>query len=259
MLGARTRTAIADARAAGIAFFIATGRMFASTRPYALEAGLPGPVVCYQGALIADADSGETLHHAPIPMELARESVAAILDEGYSPNVYIDDVMYVAEHTDYTRRYSNFQHVRVEAVGDLLAFLERSPTPTKLVLVADPDELGPVEDRLRDHFAGRMFVARSLPHFLEFAAEGVTKGSGLAFVTQHVGVTLAETIAFGDGENDIELLEAATYGIAVGDAHPRLDPVADFRCDGPEVEGVAAVIEALLERGGGPRSPEPSH
>ena len=237
--------------------FIVTGRMFASARPYALEAGLNGPIVCYQGALVANAESGETLHHEPIPIELARESIAAIAAEGYSPNVYIDDVMYVAEHTEYTRRYSTFQHVKVEAVGDLLEFLDRPPT--KLVLVADPEELGPVEDKLRAHFVDRMFVARSLPHFLEFAASGVTKGSGLAFVTSRAGVALEHTVAFGDGENDVELLEAAAYGVAVGDAHPRLDAVSDWTCAGPEVEGVAGVIEALLEAGAAPGAAEPSN
>ena len=257
VLGERTRAAIAAARAAGIAVFIVTGRMFASARPYALEAGLDGPVVCYQGALIADAHSGETLHHAPIPIQLAREAIEAIIAEGYSPNLYIDDVMYVSEHTEYTNRYSKFQHIRVEAVGDLIAFLEQKPT--KLVVVADPDELHPVEARLRARFEGRMFVARSLPHFLEFAADGVTKGSGLTFVTDHAGVALAETVAFGDGENDVELLETAAFGIAVGDAHPRLDTVSDWACAGPEVEGVATVIEALLEAGLGPNSSEPNN
>ncbi len=245
MLGDRTRAAITAARGAGIEVFIVTGRMFASARPYALEAGLEGPIVCYQGAFVAEASTGEELHHEPIPVELAHEAIEAIESQGYSPNVYLDDIMYVAEHSEYSRRYSSFQHVDVEEVGDLVAFLDRDPT--KLVLVADPEELQPVEDRLREHFAGRLFIARSLPHFLEFAAYGVTKGSGLAVVTEHTRVSLAETVAFGDGENDVELLEAAAFGVAVGDAHPRLAAVADWACPGPEEQGVASVIEALLE------------
>ena len=201
--------------------------------------------------MISEAGSGKTLHHQPIPHALAHEAISVMAAEGYSPNVYVGDVMYVAAHPDYTRRYAVFQHVEVEAVGDLLAFLERTREnpPTKLVLVADPDELQPVEDRLRNHFANRMFVARSLPHFLEFADHGVTKGSGLAFVTEHAGVSLKETVAFGDGENDVELLQTAGYGIAVGDADSHLDAVAAWHCPGPEVEGVAQVIEALLAAG----------
>lgn len=245
MLGERTRTAIASALGAGIEVFIVTGRMFASARPYALAAGLEGPIVCYQGAFVAEAATGEELHHETIPIEIAHEAIEAIASQGYSPNVYVDDVMYVSEHNEHSRRYESFQDVEVEEVGDLVAFLDQPPT--KLVLVAQPDELEPVEEVLRDHFAGRMFIARSLPHFLEFAAEGVTKGSGLAFVAEHARFALEETVAFGDGENDVELLEAAGFGVAVGDAHPRLEAVADWVCAGPEEEGVAVAIESLLE------------
>ena len=228
--------------------------MFASTRPYALEAGIDGPIVCYQGALVAEALSEKILHHSPIPIELAREALIKIMETGYSPNIYIDDTMYVSEHTEYTQHYGRFQHIKVRAVGDLLTFLDRSPT--KIVLVASPDELGPIEEKLRTHFAERMFVTRSLPHFLEFAAANVTKGSGLSFVTNHIGVSLDETIAFGDGENDIELFEAAFYGIAVGEAHPHLHSVANWTCPGPEAEGVATVIEALLKANIGPNTTE---
>ena len=54
-------------------------------------------------------------------------------------------------------------------------------------------------------------------------------------------------MAFGDGENDLELLEWAAYGIAVEDAHERLLAIADAICPPAEAEGVAEVIEAYLD------------
>jgi hydroxymethylpyrimidine pyrophosphatase-like HAD family hydrolase len=60
--------------------------MFQSVRPYALEAGIDNPVVCYQGAVVADPVGGHWLRHVPIPLELARETIAALKDEGFSPN-----------------------------------------------------------------------------------------------------------------------------------------------------------------------------
>ncbi|TMK90778.1 MAG: hypothetical protein E6G42_09300 [Actinobacteria bacterium] len=76
LLHARTRRAIAATRAAGIHVLLVTGRMFKATRPYALEAGLDDPVVCYQGALVAEPRSGRWLRHVPIPLESAREASA---------------------------------------------------------------------------------------------------------------------------------------------------------------------------------------
>ena len=53
-------------------------------------------------------------------------------------------------------------------------------------------------------------------------------------------------MAFGDGENDVELLEWAGYGVAVANAHPRVLAIADFVCPSVDEEGVAQVIEAYL-------------
>jgi hydroxymethylpyrimidine pyrophosphatase-like HAD family hydrolase len=63
-------------------------------------------------------------------------------------------------------------------------------------------------------------------------------------VLEHLGLSEARTVAFGDGENDFELLEHAGYGIAVANAHTELKARADFVCPGPREEGVAQVLEA---------------
>jgi hydroxymethylpyrimidine pyrophosphatase-like HAD family hydrolase len=82
---------------------------------------------------------------------------------------------------------------------------------------------------------------------LELGNPGVTKGSGLAFVASALGIELDRVVAFGDGENDVELLEVAGFGVAVEGGHPRLLAIADRICPGPEDEGVAAVMEAVLD------------
>jgi Cof subfamily protein (haloacid dehalogenase superfamily) len=241
----RTRAAIAAARGAGIHVILVTGRMFRSVRPYAETAGIADPVVCYQGAVVADPVSGRFLRHEPIPLELAREAIAAVQSEGYPLNCYVDDELYVAEHTAASEAYASFQNLEVHVVGDLLVWL--SEPPTKLVAVGDPVELDALEARARERFGGRMFISKSLPYFLEFANANVTKGSGLSFVADLVGFTAAETVAFGDGENDVELLEWAGYGVAVENAHARVIAVADFVSPPCDEEGVAQVIEAYLD------------
>ena len=245
MLRVRTRRAIASARAARLRVLIVTGRMFRSVRPYALEAGIDDPVVCYQGAVVAEPVSGRFLRHEPIPLQLAREAVAAVEAEGFPLNVYVGDELYVARETAESEAYASFQHLPVHAVGPLLDWLDRPPT--KLVSVGEPELLDALEVRLKAHFDGRLFISKSLPHFLELASPEVTKGSGLAFVAEHLGFTAGETIAFGDGENDVELLAWAGYAVAVENAHARVLAIADLVCPPAEEEGVAQVIEALLD------------
>jgi Cof subfamily protein (haloacid dehalogenase superfamily) len=241
----RTRAAIAAARRAGIHVILVTGRMFRSVRPYAEAAGIDDPVVCYQGAVVADPVTGQFLRHEPIPLELAREAIEAVEAEGYPLNCYVDDELYVARHTAASEAYASFQNLEVHAVGDLLAWL--SEPPTKLVAVGDPVELDGLETRMHARFGRRMYISKSLPHFLEFASPAVTKGSGLAFLAEHLGFTAAETVSFGDGENDVELLEWAGYGVAVENAHERVLAVADLVCPPVTEEGVAQVIEAYLD------------
>jgi hydroxymethylpyrimidine pyrophosphatase-like HAD family hydrolase len=100
---------------------------------------------------------------------------------------------------------------------------------------------------MKARFDGRLYISKSLPYFLEFASPEVTKASGLAFLAEHLGFSQERTVAFGDGENDVELLEWAAYGVAVANAHDRVLAVADFVCPAVTDEGVAQVIEAFLE------------
>jgi Cof subfamily protein (haloacid dehalogenase superfamily) len=241
----RTRAALAAARVAGLHVLVVTGRMFRSVRPYLQTAGLDEPVVCYQGAVVADPVSGRFLRHEPIPLELAREAIVAVEAEGYPLNCYVDDELYVAEHTAASEAYASFQNLEVHAVGSLLEWLDQPPT--KLVAVGDASELDGLKARMIAHFDGRMYISKSLPYFLEFASPDVTKGSGLAFLAEHLGFTLERTVAFGDGENDVPLLEAAGFGVAVENAHDEVLAIADFVCPPVAAEGVAQVIEAYLD------------
>ncbi len=225
-----------------------TGRMFRSVRPYALEAGIDDPVVCYQGAVVAEPESGRWLRHVPIALEPAREAIAAVQKEGYELNCYVDDDLCVARVTPDARRYADFQHLPLHEVGPLLDWLERPPT--KLVVIGDPVELDELEARLKSHFDGRLYISKSLPHFLELANPEVTKGTGLAFLAARLGFAAEETVAFGDGENDVELLEWAGYAVAVENAHDRVKAISDFVCPPVTEEGVAQVIEAYLESRG---------
>jgi hydroxymethylpyrimidine pyrophosphatase-like HAD family hydrolase len=100
---------------------------------------------------------------------------------------------------------------------------------------------------MKARFDGRLYISKSLPYFLEFASPEVTKASGLAFLAEHLGFSRERTVTFGDGENDVELLEWAGYGVAVANAHERVLAVADFMCPPVDEEGVAQVIEAFLD------------
>ncbi len=235
-------------RASGIHFIVVTGRMFQSVLPYLRAAKIEEPVVCYQGAVVAEPETGRFLRHEPIPVELGKETIAAVAGEGYHVNCYVDDELYVAEITPEARAYADFQHIPIHPVGDLVRWLERPPT--KLVAVGEPTALDGLEARMKARFDARLYISKSLPYFLEFASPAVTKASGLAFLAEHLGFAADRTVAFGDGENDVELLEWAAYAVAVENAHERVLAVSDLVCPRDVDEGVAQVLEAYLDSRG---------
>jgi Cof subfamily protein (haloacid dehalogenase superfamily) len=219
--------------------------MFRSVRRYLETAALDDPVVCYQGALIADPVTGAFLRHIPIPLPAAHEALDAVIDAGFHINAYVDDELYVAAPTPEAHAYADLNQVKMHVVGDLRDWL-REP-PTKLVAVGDPDALDELEAALKPRFAGKLFVSKSLPHFLEFAHPEVNKGAGLTFIAARLGFTAAATVACGDGENDRELLDWAGFGVAVANAHRDILARADLVVPDVEHEGVAVLMESYLD------------
>jgi len=224
---------------------VVTGRMFRSTRPYLTQAGLDDPVVCYQGAVVADPVSGTWLRHVPIPRVDALDAIDAIARAGFHVNCYVDDELYVAETTPEAIAYAGYQHLDINEVGDLREWL--TADPTKLVAVGDPRALDELEAVLKPRYRGRLFVSKSLPHFLEFAHPDVSKGSGLQFAADRLGFTAAQTVAAGDGENDRELLDWAGYGVAVANAHDDILARADLVVPSVDEEGIAQLLEAFVD------------
>ena len=91
----RTRRAIRQALDMGVQVAIATGRMFRSALPFAMELGIRLPLITYNGAMIRELDSGKTLFHRPIEPELACELADLFHQKGWYLQKYVDDVLYV--------------------------------------------------------------------------------------------------------------------------------------------------------------------
>jgi Cof subfamily protein (haloacid dehalogenase superfamily) len=240
----RLVSAVEATATSGVVPIVATGRMLRSSRPFALQMGVTAPLICYQGALIADPQSGEWLFHDPMPVALAREVIAACRSRQQHCNVYVDDELYVDELNVYALEYARHAKLEAHPVGDLERWLSE-PT-TKIVVVGEPELLDALQIELREIFGQRVFIAKSLPFFLEVAQPDVSKGSALRWVCARIGIDPADVVSFGDGANDIELLQAAGLGLAVEDADPVLFEHAQGTVPSVEQDGVAQFLEALV-------------
>jgi Cof subfamily protein (haloacid dehalogenase superfamily) len=90
-------------------------------------------------------------------------------------------------------------------------------------------------------------MTSSEDHDLELMPVGTSKGAALRFLAGQLGIGMEQVMAIGDNSNDLEMIEAVGYGVAMGNAIPQLKQKADYITLPCDEDGVAVVIEKLLE------------
>lgn len=240
----RNKEYILRAREAGIQVTLATGRMFRSALPYAKELEINIPIVTYQGALVKAAGTGEVLIHRPVPMDLARETIAWGKRLGYHINIYVDDTLYVEKITPEAEDYSKISGIPAHPVGDLQKFLQQPPT--KILFVGESKNLDDLAKEMGTHFGASLHICKSKPHFLEFSHPEATKGHALDALAKGWGFTAEQVIAIGDAPNDLEMISYAGLGAVMGNALPEVKAKADYVTSTNEQDGVAEVIAKFI-------------
>lgn len=126
------------------------------------------------------------------------------------------------------------------------AWERESLGPNKLLVSAEPAQIQEICQELRGWTDGEFDMARSADRLLEIFPKGINKGKALAALCQELGIDLKKTIAFGDQELDIPLIETAGVGIAMGNAIQELKDRADYVTKTNNEAGVAFALERYL-------------
>jgi Cof subfamily protein (haloacid dehalogenase superfamily) len=247
-LTARTRAALIAAEEAGIDVVFVTGRPLRWAEDVFDHVGRHGFAIVSNGALVWDvAGSRIHLHRAIEPgtgLEVARRLRDAVPGTAYA----VERSAGIAVETGFLERYPL-------PPGSLRGSLEEVFALPALKILARHEQLGPQEfwDTARDILGDLVEVTwSSATTLLEMSAHGVTKASTLELFCAERGITAAEVIAFGDMPNDLDMLAWAGTSYAMANAHPSVRAVADHLAGTNDEDGVAEVIELLLDS---PREP----
>lgn len=89
-------------------------------------------------------------------------------------------------------------------------------------------------------------IVRSAPYFLEFLNKASSKGAGVKALSEYLGIKQEEVICIGDAGNDLDMIEFAGLGVAMGNAFEEVKKAADYITDDNESDGVAHVIEKFI-------------
>lgn len=243
----KTKEVLKRAQNQGHVVMIATGRPFRSSEMYYRELELDTPIVNFNGAFIHHPlDHGWGLYHSPLDIKVAKE----IIDTCRSFHFYniiaeVMDEVYLHYHDEKLLDIFSLGNPKV-TTGDLKCFLNDSPT--SLLIHTDEEQLKNIRSHLSDVHA-EMVDHRSWAapwHVIEIIKNGLNKAVGVKKAAEYYNIPAERVIAFGDEDNDLEMLEYAGRGVAMGNG---IDPVKNIANDitlTNEEDGVSAYLSDLL-------------
>lgn len=229
----------------GMKVAICSGRPTYGIAPHADTlrlADFGGYVISFNGGGIVDWATQKEIYAQTLDSTILPYLWECTHSRGFHILTYVGDhiVADVAEN-----RYIQFTSMRnrmpIHPVPDFLA--EVTYPISKCMIVGDPEPLHQLETEIIPALQGKAEAYRSEPFFLEVVPRGIEKSQGLAMLLNHLGMQREELLAFGDGFNDIGMIQYAGLGVAMGNAQEVVKQAADFVTQSNEADGIAHFLE----------------
>ena len=242
-LSKRTLAALRAADAAGVHLAVATARPYRALWPLVEAHPFEGWGVCQNGAVVYHLASRERVSAVEMHEDLARRIVTEL-------RVAADGVIFACESDDAfhcePEFRAGFQAMEPPDVvyGEALDLI-RAPM-TKLIAHHPSMALAELVQAATAVAGEHAVITHSGAPFIEISAAGVTKAAGVAAICERLQVHSEEVVAFGDGHNDLAMLDWAGRSVAVANAHADVISCVDEVTASNDDDGVAIVIEALL-------------
>lgn len=232
--------AVREARARGVTVAIATGRMHSTAVTVSAPLGSDLPIASYNGALVRMGAVGPEVLRMPVPVDEGRRIVKLLHDWGLVFHAYFDDDMYALRRSqptsDYEAKYGNVAQI----LPDLDEFASRESM--KYLVLDTAERILAIEPMVRQIAGPSLSVMRSQPGLLEIVNARASKGAALEHLARVMGISISETMAIGDSENDIDMLKAAGVSIAMANASESVKAAAQHVTASNDDSGVAAAF-----------------
>ena len=247
---ARTRAAIEECEKRGIEIVPATGRAMRAVPAEILE--LPGVRygIFTNGASVWDIREEKSIAAQYIDWQTALKAIEILERYPMLYDLYIEgrgicEAQFLERLEEFGVPPENCRIIRIsrQPVPNLIAYLKEFHPPVQKINLIFREKAVKAEVRRELSQIDALSVTSSLPWNLEVNAQGATKGGGLERLRAHLNISREETMAFGDGENDLPMLQAAGLGIAMENGADFLKKQADIITLTNDRDGVAAAIE----------------
>lgn len=240
-LPAENVKAISETRNRGIVVAIATGRMTKAAVEATSALGSDLPLAIYNGAMVRLGAEGPVVLKRPIPADDGARIVRFMWDWGIVFQAHSDGELWVPRASRATADYEARYGVTARVLNDIDGFIQLEAM--KYLVIEPANRVEAIQERLREVAGAGLRIMRSHPDMLEIVSANASKGRALRHLAEYYGISMAETMAVGDSENDIDMLREAGIAVAMGNACDDIKGIADFVTGANDDHGVAMALQ----------------
>ena len=220
---------------------LASGRSISSMKPIADNLGLEAPVITLNGGVIIDPISNEIYYEKNLPTEIYTESLLILKKLQIDFVIFTAFRVYAEKPSEITSILEKYTDNKIEWISDYSIIAD----PVKILFIPESKDSNTEVKEHTKHLP--IDIIESGFSFTEIVPKGVNKGSALELVTEMLEINHDAIIAFGDNENDIEMLQLAGTGVAMGNAPDHVKMEADMVTDTNDNDGVYSVLKKIFD------------
>lgn len=242
----RVKAALQEATAQGVKVVLTTGRPLPGVQEYLDELGLNHQdnqyAITYNGGVVQTTNGDELGGKELAYSDYLR--LREVADElgAYLQVETIDAAYTSAKEINYWASRENFL-IKMPLFIKPVDEMDPNDHYVKFMFIGDEADIDAWRDALPNDVKAAYYIVKSTPQHLEFMHKDATKGSGLLTLADKLGIDQSETMALGDQQNDITMIEAAGLGVAMGNAVPEVKAVADVETTTQNTDGVGVAVE----------------
>jgi len=242
----RVEAALLAAIEQGVHVVLATGKTRNAVQAYIKKLDLNEAGIFVQGLMVYDAE-GKTLHSQTLEPRIARQVITMAEDRGFQMLAYSGSRILVKAHNRFLEEsVTKYQEMPPEAVGALQNILYDTPV-NKLIAVGDPHAIKGLRWQLKALVGGAAKLTQAaVPEHLEILPPSGSKGAALKVVCKHYKISPDIVLAIGDAENDIEMIQFAGLGVAMGNGAQIVKDAAKVTVASNDEDGLAEAIEKYV-------------
>ncbi|ADU26382.1 Cof-like hydrolase [Ethanoligenens harbinense YUAN-3] len=239
-----TRQAVAKALGKGVRIVLVSARMPQGMEPIRKELALPDILICYGGALIME--DGKAVFSRFLPLSETRKIAETAGRIGIHISLYRQDRWIIGQPDEWAGQESDITSLTPDICPfpDIFQQWEDARTgPNKILFMAKPDRITALKQALEHEVHTDLTFCRSKPTYLEVIPPESSKRLAVSFLCKRYGIPREDILAIGDGENDLDMIEFAGIGVAMGNAPASVKNTADFVTRTNDEDGWAFAVQ----------------